>query len=105
MASLTNTISFMTIPMRNGIFFYYSLTSSCLVYGQKSSVILVLGNCEGKLYFFEINNILDQCSATKVDEMLMNQVISTTNHNTVPKGYFPISDSFRYSKTMNYAFG
>ena len=58
---------------------YFSLTSSCLMYGQKSSQILILGNCEGKLYFYEINSTLDDCTATKVDEMVLNQVISNTN--------------------------
>ena len=58
------------------VLFTFSLTSSCLFHGQKSSLILVLGNCEGKLYFFELNDTADQCSATKVDEMIMNQVLS-----------------------------
>ena len=43
-----------------------------------------MGNCEGKLYFFEINNVFDQCSATKVDEMSLNQVINANTNTAMP---------------------
>lgn len=45
-----------------------------IIAGQKSSQILIIGNCDGKLYFFEI---LEQdgnlsSSAIKVDELKLN---------------------------------
>ena len=41
--------------------------------GQKSSQILIIGNCDGKLYFFEvIDEQGKQSSAIKVDELKLN---------------------------------
>ena len=41
--------------------------------GQKSSKILIIGNCDGKMYFFEIiEEEGKQSSAIKVDELKLN---------------------------------
>ena len=40
--------------------------------GQKSSKILIIGNCDGKMYFFEIIEDGKQSSAIKVDELKLN---------------------------------
>ena len=40
--------------------------------GQKSSKILIIGNCDGKMFFFEIIEEGKQSSAIKVDELKLN---------------------------------
>ena len=51
---------------------YYIANAPIYSIGPKSSLILIIGNCDGKLYFFEIKHEGNETSATKVDELKLN---------------------------------
>lgn len=54
-----------------------------VISAYKETQILAIGNCDGRLYFYEIINTKTESSARKVDEMCLDSSLMIESSKTV----------------------